>query len=321
MTKKPAPTEEQVRKRLHRASDFLRRREPLQWLVPGILPAAMFYFLTGNPKEGGKTILSTAMAMAMARGTPFLGRKIERPLSVLCYNMEDGDGLVADLLGKLGWREDEAERNLIIMEQGAAVDEFLAAVEIYHPDVAIIDPMIEAFRECGYQHENDSVETSAFCKMFHDATRSYDTTILMVNHTNKGGEKMRGSSAIPGVCDGWLTSRMIDERKGIRQLSVTHRRAPSELTYFSITSDSDTGSLSVDSAEKPKRGGSGDGQDDDESDITGAVLDAIRGGATSVRKIADVIHRGNDKISASLRELCSAGQIEKMGKTGWVIKP
>ncbi len=75
-----------VQQRIQEREDFHRNlflpmmvdiRHDLQWLVEGMIPRD-YLVLLASPPKAGKSCLATAMALAVATGTPFAGRKTEQ---------------------------------------------------------------------------------------------------------------------------------------------------------------------------------------------------------------------------------------------------
>ncbi len=71
---------------------------PTEWLVQGLIPSAGLTILASAPKAG-KTCLASAIARAIATGTPFLGQEMKKAPVVWCAYEEYPDERVPFHLG------------------------------------------------------------------------------------------------------------------------------------------------------------------------------------------------------------------------------
>ena len=78
--------------------------EPIEWVVEDIIPVASLTMLSSPPKAG-KSTFARAMIMAVAKGTPFLGKEVQQG-SVLLLAIEEPERNVKTAYRKLGITED-----------------------------------------------------------------------------------------------------------------------------------------------------------------------------------------------------------------------
>jgi hypothetical protein len=100
---------------------------PVPYVIHGLLIAGGLSSLAAKPKMG-KSSLSRAEAVAIAKGEPFLGRQTVRGESIL-FSLEDPGFHVDNCLEGLGYDGKTDEKIYIIDRLPASVDESISALD------------------------------------------------------------------------------------------------------------------------------------------------------------------------------------------------
>ena len=193
----------------------------LEWLVAGVLPAPALAMLYGDP-GCGKTFTALSIALAVASGSPWLGRETRRA-AVLYIAAEGVLGL------KLRLR---AHREKYGVPPPSTADmRFVAsAIEIMNPDH--VAGLLGQFKAAGFRpglivvdtlarvalgaDENSANDMGRVVAGFDELKRQTGATVLVIHHSRKGGGKVeRGSSALKGALDVSITCEAVGEGKAV----------------------------------------------------------------------------------------------------------
>ncbi len=183
------------------ASDFWEGSDEVEWLVDGLLPAASVSMIVGRPKAG-KTILSLNLALSVACGTRFLGRRCQ-PGRVGLIQLEDPDVLI---LKRLKTMIKLPPAGLFVSTGkpwDAGLRALLPAFIIEHGlTLVVIDPLV--LWQPGTK-ENSAEAMAALLYGLRNSVQDTGCAILIVHHARKAGgdhgEGIRGSTAILGAVD------------------------------------------------------------------------------------------------------------------------
>ena len=171
---------------LYASFDPDRTRPPAPARVPGLLPLSGVVLLAAPPKAG-KTALATALAHAVATGTPFAGRPV-RPCPVLWMNYEENpaeraaalDGLktpAPDLWfsGRLPALDtDDGRRTL---------DAFLTHKK---PGLVVVDTLMAALQNLDLSRAKHARGILAELSYL---AHLRELTVLVLHHTNAAGKR------------------------------------------------------------------------------------------------------------------------------------
>lgn len=221
----------------------------------GILPCSGKLFMAGSPKSN-KSFLMLNIMLDIARGrrlfdasygngTPVL--PVPQPRRVLYLEMEMGEqGLLERLRGTEGHPGIAAGIHaeglpLFIQSRDTAMrldtregrDYIESLVKDIHPEVIVFDP----FAKFNLSNENDSQEMGALMRVADHIIEDHKTAVVFVHHIGKqdpdpakqkrGGDRMRGSSALYGDLDTLLeVTRLSSEHtpEPVLKLSFELRR-------------------------------------------------------------------------------------------------
>ncbi|MDR7400554.1 MAG: AAA family ATPase [Armatimonadota bacterium] len=209
--------------RLLTAADLLSQPddESTTWLVDGLLPAGGLSVLVAKPKTG-KSTLARALAVAVAQGREFLGRKV-RQGPVLLLALEERPADVRRHLRQLGLRADDPL--LVAFELGPGQLEQLRAWAAQHKPVLVeVDPLVRAVRV------GDMAAYSEVARAlggFVDLAHASGAHLLLVHHAPKISDGRLpvdaplGTTAISGAADVVLHLKRTPE--GRRFLSSVQR--------------------------------------------------------------------------------------------------
>lgn len=192
----------------------------------------------GALPKSSKSWLTLEMAIAVATGTPCLGRfPVSRPGPVLLYAAEDSLAMVRERLEGLCRHRGVKFRDLevhVITEPVIRLDRdedrrrLSETVSRLQPRLLILDPLV---RICGRLDENVAGEVAAFLAYLRGLQRAHRLALILVHHARKAqvkgasvGQALRGSGDIYAWVDTLLYLRR--HKDGI-DLHVEHRSAPS----------------------------------------------------------------------------------------------
>lgn len=191
--------------------------EPIvpEWLIPGFLPKEYAVALVGAPGSG-KSFLSINLAICLASGTPFLGRKTES-CRVIYVNQENS---LVDMKSYLrqNWiglgrpSIDLLKANLFVSHfnlMGGNKPRFETVQRMaldLKPAIIMVDTLVSAFPPESINGENDNAEAARQLVNLRTAQTLADnkTTLWMLKHAKEGenvGHMMRGAKYWNGAAD------------------------------------------------------------------------------------------------------------------------
>lgn len=203
--------------RLTRLADLLAEPpEETDYVVDDTLPAGGLGLLAAKPKVG-KSTLARALAVAVAAGTPFLGRATARG-PVVYLALEEKRSEVAKHFARMGAADEP-----IFVHVGAAPQEALAAlaeaIAEHRPVLAIVDPLLKLIR---LRDANDYAQVSAALEPLIELARRSGCHILCVHHLGKGerggGDAILGSTALFGAVDAALLMKRREDQRVIESI-------------------------------------------------------------------------------------------------------
>lgn len=204
--------------------DLLTKPLPeYEWLVKDLLIKGGTSSLSGPPKSG-KSTLSRKIALSVARGEEFFGRKARKG-SVYYIAVEEKMHQVKEHFQLLKVSPDEDIELHCAYTPTNLAEQLRKVLSEKRFDLVVLDTLAKT---TGISDLNDMVKVNEGLQPFHDIAKDFDTHILFVHHMNKGkeggAESMAGSVAIRGAFD----CNMLLEREGKK---VVKRIFSSEQRY------------------------------------------------------------------------------------------
>ncbi len=177
--------------------------DPDAWLIPGVMPAGVPVVIAGHPKSQ-KTFVAEHMAICLAAGFDWLGRKVKR-CRVLLLPREDSvretrkriwrlaRGLGVDPRDLDGWLRIDSKTPFYFSDK-ADVARMHATITSWRPDLIVIDSLSRTHTG----DENSKKEMSIVTSTWSDLCQLHDLTLATIHHFTKTGEgtllqRLRGS--------------------------------------------------------------------------------------------------------------------------------
>jgi hypothetical protein len=236
-----------------RAADLPSTPRSARWLVEGLWAAEGVGVIGGTPKTC-KTWLALDLAVAVASGTPALGRfPVPTAGPVLAYGAEDSpEQLRERLLAITRARDlDLAALDLFLLtvpslRLDSALDRarLEATLERIRPKMLLLDPFVRLHRS----DENSAADMAALLGELRDLQRRHRLAIILVHHLRKnasatlGGQALRGSGDLHAWGDSNLYLRRRDDHLS---LCVEHRAAPAPEPFRLVLNDDPAPHLAV----------------------------------------------------------------------------
>ena len=166
-----------------------------------------------GPPKSCKTFVVLAWSVAVASGKPWLGHEVEQ--GPVVYNLSEG-------VGKLRYRITEAKRELGVVDQKIPLYVVPRSLQLMHDAVGVVSDvagLIVSIRETlGEQRprlivvdtlarsmpggdENHQKDMNALVAGCTAVMHEFGCSVILVHHTGVSGERMRGSSVLPGAVD------------------------------------------------------------------------------------------------------------------------
>lgn len=208
-----------ARFRVQSVSEFLQR-EPMTWLVKGVLPAAGLCVLFGD-SGSGKTFFTLDLVGAIARGTEWRGRRVRQGRVV--YVCAEGAGgfrnRMAAYTHQNGLQGDELGIGVIpdapnLLEKGDVKDLLAALGTFGKTEVIVVDTFAQVMPGGNENAGEDVGRALAHCKALHKATGAL---VILVHHTGKDAARgARGWSGLRAAADAQIeVVRSGDDRAAV----------------------------------------------------------------------------------------------------------
>jgi hypothetical protein len=208
------------------------RAEDDAWLVEHLLsPGAC---VLGGPPKQGKTWLGCELALAVATGSPALGRfDVKRQGNVIFFGAEDDQAALRARFDAIARARglDLTRASLFLLDVAqlrlddrGCVARLRATIARDEPRLLVLDPFVRLARV----NENDAGEVSAVLGELRAIQREHGTAILLAHHMRKSasghkGYQLRGSGDFAAWHDSALYLSGASDRI---VLHVEHRSAP-----------------------------------------------------------------------------------------------
>src|ERR1035437_7578960 len=180
-----------------------------QYLVKGIIPRVGLTVIWGPPKSG-KSCWTFDVAMHVALGREYRGRRVQQGPVVYCA-FEGQSGISARV---------EAFRKTFPIPAGVAVPFYLEPVtldliadgkeliatikrhlDLTRPALVVLDTLNRSLRG----NENDSKDMSAYVRAADAIRAAFNCAVAIVHHCGVEGERPRGHTSLTGAVDAQLS--------------------------------------------------------------------------------------------------------------------
>jgi hypothetical protein len=187
------------------------------WVLEKVLPTSGIGLVAGKPKVG-KTTLVRCLALAIARGEPFLNRSTLQG-SVIYLALEEKKSEVRRHFDDLGASQDDE----IYIYADIAPQDALVSLEAHiaqmRPVLVVIDPLLRFVR---VRDANDYAKMTTALEPIMKLARKSGTHILCIHHTAKGeradGDSILGSQAIFGAMDSAILINRTEQNRTIKSI-------------------------------------------------------------------------------------------------------
>lgn len=199
-------------------AELMEQPDP-EWLVDGMLGRRTVGALYGPPSTG-KTTMAAALSVAVATGRPFLGHRVMHRGSVVYVGPDDPGGWKPRLAAAkrdLGLPLDKPVGiylftepfNLLEAQRVETLSAFLRGYDWPAPIALVI---IDTYAAClPGANENGSEDTTRAMAALQSLRSAVQATVLLCHHTNAGGSRERGHSALRGAMDTMLALTQSDD--------------------------------------------------------------------------------------------------------------
>lgn len=247
----------------HSSVEFLSLNiTPPKYLINQVWPEEGIGFVAGPPKAF-KSFLTLEMAFAIATGKQFLGRfAVPEERRVLVVQQESSLGAFQVRVRNAAERFGESHNLFILsnkslsLEDEAQIERLEAEIERIRPALVILDPLASFISG----DENSASEMGAVIRLLRRLRDSYKTGFAVVHHstkgtgkvsTDRGGMRMRGSSAFYAAAEAGLWVDRVDD-ESLRSKVRFELKESEAAEPVTVEMDPETTALSIAAMESPK---------------------------------------------------------------------
>jgi hypothetical protein len=269
-------------------------------LVAGLIPAGGLAMFVAKPKVG-KTTLAYTLALAVARGEPFLERQTLKGC-VLFVALEEKKQKLRDTFKRMGVASDDALYFHASRAPEDAISWLARAAKRYKPKLIIVDTLQRFVR---LPDLNDYASVTNATEPVIEISRSTGAAVVFTHHANKhgteGGDEVLGSTGLFAFVDTLVTLR----RSGVRRTVWTRQRYGEDLEESVLTMDASTGLIAT----------SGTREEADQADAETKIITYLADQTEPVDEatIRDAVEARKSVQIAALRALVNAGRVERSG--------
>jgi predicted transcriptional regulator len=278
--------------------------KPVEWLVDNILPKGSLTMLSAPPKVG-KSTFARQMAMAVATGTPFLGKNVTQG-EVLLLAIEEPENNVRGAFRRLGIKDDTALHIHFGRIGPHVTDQLREVVLKKEPSLVIIDT-VGRIRPDKLE-TNDYTSTEAWLEPFLYLAHETATTVCLIYHTTKSGRSLTGHDALFAIMGSVGISATIDHLIGLT------RKPDGSRTVFTVGRYGETPETVLAFEPGTERlTALGTAKTVAMSKMQSDILELLQEGSKTTKEIKDEIIGRGETISKALKSLYEDGFIDRTG--------
>ena len=215
--------------------------EQVAYLLDGTLVTSGSSLLAAKPKDG-KTTLGQELALRVARGETFLGRKTQQG-AVVCLFLEEKRSEVRKHFRRMGADGSEEIYIHCAHAPADALQAITEEIKSRKPVLLIIDPLLRFTR---LRDGNDYAEVTRTLEPLLVLAREHGVHVLLIHHLGKGErveatDGILGSTALFASVD---TALILKRREKYRTLQ-SRQRYGEDLPETVLVFDSEHGTLSL----------------------------------------------------------------------------
>ena len=273
--------------------------EEVAWTVEDLLPSGGVSLLGAKPKVG-KSTTARCLALAVARGEPFLGRKTAQG-PVIYLALEEKRAEVVKHFRRQGANGDDPIHVHVGMAPEAAMEALAAAVEAHKPTLVIVDPLLKLVR---VRDANDYAEVTRALEPVIELARRSGSHIMLIHHLSKGertgGDAILGSTALFGAVDTALLMRR--HQDGTRTIE-TIQRYGEDLPESVIVLDEQTGRVTLAGTVAERK----------QAEAEEAILEALGDATLTEPEIREATQMQATLVARAIRALVEREVLERLG--------
>ncbi|HUV69758.1 MAG TPA: bifunctional DNA primase/polymerase [Terracidiphilus sp.] len=268
---------------------------PVDWILRGRLAAGSVSLVVSKPKVG-KSTLARNLALAIARGEPFLGWAVKRG-TVLYLALEERSEDVAADFRALGA---DGSEDILLADAGTALDVVTILWE-RKPVLLVVDPL---FRLLSVKDEKAYAEMYGALGPLIDAARETGTHICCLHHSSKLAKSEAidaplGSTALGGAVSTLIVMRRTETYRTLQTVQRIGEDLPETVLQFDPAS---------------KRLALGGSRELEEVHSVGEeILAALGSGVMTAQELAETVEARTTFQRRALREMTESGQIQREG--------
>ena len=295
-----------------------------QWLVEKLWLASGVGILGGAPKVC-KTYLAAELSVAVATGTPALGRfAAPRPGPVLFYGAEDSLAALRSRFEGLATARSVQlsqmplfliDTPVLRLDQQRDLNRLRSSIERFTPRLLVLDPFVRLTAI----DENSAAEVSSVLASLRTLQRTFQLAILVVHHARKSpashpNQALRGSSDFAA----WSDTNLYLSRKAKRlSLYIEHRSAPCPDPLLLRLQDHPAPHLAVVDAS------SSDGGNDSAVEASSLHIEILQSLRNINRpmptvELAALLHKRKSDLVHALHDMLALGQLAR-NPSGWTV--
>lgn len=274
---------------------LLRPAIPVDWVLDGRLVAGSVSIVASKPKVG-KSTFARNLALAVARGEPFLGLHVKRG-AVLYLALEER---IEDVAADFRAMGADGSEDIQIADAAQILDVVTILME-RRPVLLVIDPL---FRLLVVRDEKGYAEMYAALGPLIDVAKKTGTHILCLHHSSKLAKAEPidapiGSTALGGAVSTLLVMRRTE---GSRTLQ-TVQRVGQDLSETVLNFDLVSKRLSL----------GGSREEAEVQNVADKILTCLSAGSLLERDINDEVEGRTCHQRRAIRELVAQGKIVRSG--------
>jgi hypothetical protein len=287
---------------------------PVSWLARGVLPRAALTVIYA-PGGDGKSLLSMALAAAIAHGGELAGIECERGVTVY-LDAENGEWEIHRRVHTLGlppYGVRVADASGLDLRRD--MPEVAAIVNEMRPDLLILD----SFRSLTPgMEENDTAQTARVLDPLRRLAHESGAAILLIHHANKAGRDFRGASSIRDSVDVlWHLGRHEGDPDPKRRFLHNRKmRVAPDSERLWLRLEVDRGRVLIDNADPPLGSDTPSAAQPVRAVLSDAILASMGEQPLRLAAIAELVGRKpkDGSVRNALDALIAGGLITRQGR-------